>query len=241
MSTIASEFNFCIELRDIIRTQRMVGRSGKTFEGLGALSSPNNLLTLRNLCLDLRPARSMEIGLSFGGSCLAITSTLREMGVTPSRQHLALDPYQKQVWDDTGLMAVEQAGLDGYLEFRSAFSGLELPRLVESNAELDLVYIDGSHLFEDVFVDFYYVARLLKKGGVVVFDDSSNGNVFKVLRFIRRNMKSEFAELDLGQYRPDGGRPLKYKLAKRLGKVQMTGFKRVGPATRNWNASFVDF
>lgn len=150
-------------------------------------------------------------------------------------------PFQKQVWDDTGLLAVEQAGLEGYLEFRPQYSSLELPRLVEAGEQFDMVYIDGSHLFEDVFIDFYYVARVLSEGGLVIFDDSSNPNIRKVLRFIRRNLSHEFEEIGLSSFRPDAGRSLKYRFAKRLGKIQMTAFRRAGPAVRQWDAPFTNF
>jgi hypothetical protein len=104
-----------------------------------------------------------------------------------------------------------------------------------------LVYIDGSHLFEDVFIDFYYVARLLRDGGIVAFDDCADSNVAKVLRFITRNLNSVLTELDLDPYRLDSGRPLRYKAAKFLGKVQMRAFRKTGPAERSWDAKFSDF
>jgi hypothetical protein len=50
-------------------------------------------------------------------------------------------------------MAVERAGLMGYMDFRQAYSALELPKLIEQGTQFGLVYVDGSHLFEDVFVD----------------------------------------------------------------------------------------
>jgi cephalosporin hydroxylase len=237
----ANPLSFCPELEAMVTSQRVVGRCGKTFERLGALSSVNNLIILRNLCLTLKPQKTMEIGLSFGGSCLAITATYRERGIAPGRQHLALDPLQNTVWDDTGLLVVEQAGLAGYLEFQAEYSSLALPRLVETKAEFQLVYVDGSHLFEDVFVDFYYVGRLLSEGGIVVFDDSTNPNVSKVLGFVRQNLISGFKEIDLAPFRLDQGRSFKYKLAKRLGKVQMTAFQRVGPPVREWNSHLSSF
>jgi predicted O-methyltransferase YrrM len=41
------------------------------FEGLGALSTVNNLQVLRALMLERRPRRTLEIGLGFGASALA--------------------------------------------------------------------------------------------------------------------------------------------------------------------------
>jgi hypothetical protein len=35
----------------------------------------------------------------------------------------------------------------------------------------DFIYIDASHRADDTFVDAYYAHKLLKKGGVLIFDD----------------------------------------------------------------------
>ena len=85
----------------------------------------NNLIVLRGLMLELKPEHTLEVGLSFGGSCLVFTASHRDLGHAPAGQHVALDPFQKQVWDDAGLVAVEKGGLAGYLDFRSAFSSIE--------------------------------------------------------------------------------------------------------------------
>lgn len=179
-----SQFSFCQELQVLLEEHQAVGRTGKRFDGLNALSTENNLRILRSLCLEYQPRKTLEIGLSFGGSALVFTSSHRDLGRDPQKQHVAIDPYQKTVWDDCGLLALERAGLSSYLDFRPGFSALELPRLLESEERFDLAYIDDSHLFEDVFVDAYYIVRLLAENGIVAFDDSSNPNIAKVLRFI---------------------------------------------------------
>lgn len=234
-------FGFNPTLQAMLNARKAVGRSGKEFAGAGALSSDNNLITLRNLCLRLKPQRTLEIGMCFGGSALVFTASHRDLGRPAARQHTALDPFQTSVWDEAGLVAVEREGLREHLDFRPAFSSLELPRLVNEKALFDLVYIDGSHLFEDVFIDFYYVARLLSDGGMVAFDDCADSHVAKVLRFITRNLNGTFKEVELGPYRMDGGKRLRYRVARLLGKTQLRAFQKTGAAERNWDAPFVDF
>jgi len=236
-----AELNFCPVLTELVQSRRAVGQQGKTFEGLGSLSSVNNLVTLRKLMMEFQSRRTLEIGLSFGGSALVFAASHHDLQRPAARQHVALDPFQKTVWDSCGLMALEHAGLTGYVEFRPAYSAMELPRLIESGASFDLVYVDGSHLFEDVFVDAYFVLRLLSPGGLVAFDDSANRHVAKVLRFLRTNLRGLVEEVDLGRYRPVGGNGIAYALAKRLHKVQLTAFRRVGPAERKWDADFTRF
>ena len=66
------DFSFCPVLDELIRTQRSVGQSGRVFEQLGALSTINNLQVLRAMMLERRPVRTLEVGLGYGGSALAI-------------------------------------------------------------------------------------------------------------------------------------------------------------------------
>jgi hypothetical protein len=40
-------------------------------------------------------------------------------------------------------MAVERAGLMGYMDFRQAYSALELPKLIERGTQFGLIYVDG--------------------------------------------------------------------------------------------------
>jgi hypothetical protein len=53
--------------------------------------------------------------------------------------------------------------------FRLEPSEFVLPRLDVSLR--DLILIDGSHSFPQVFIDFFYSAQLLKVGGILVVDD----------------------------------------------------------------------
>lgn len=234
-------FGFCPVLAELVNSRSAIGKTGKKFHGLAALSSCNNLLTLRKLMLETNPEKTLEIGFGFGGSALVFSASHRDLKHSPQRQHIVLDPLQESVWDSSGLLATERAGLSQYLDFRQRFSAVELPNIIEQGDRFGLVYIDGSHLFEDVFVDAYFVIRLLSKGGIVAFDDSAKTPVAKVLRFIRTNLSGSVSEIDLGPYRPQHENRFVYRVAHRIGKVQLTAFRRTGSAERDWNAPFHRF
>jgi hypothetical protein len=240
-SEVLESLGFCPELYQLTRTGEATGRSGKTFPSLGALSTLNNLVILRNLAMALKPSATLEIGLSFGGSCLALTASHRDLGRSPERQHVAIDPFQQELWDDVGLLTADRAGLGGYLDFRPAFSCNELPRLLDEGKHFDLAYIDGSHLFEDCFIDFYFVTRLLTHHGLVIFDDSTDPNVRKVLRFITMNLSNTFELFDVAPFRHDKGLAFRYRLARLLGRTQMTAFRKIGPEERPWDSKLVQF
>jgi len=233
--------DFCPVLAELLQTRRAIGRTGRVYEGLTALSTINTLHTIHQLMLRNRAMRTLEVGLSFGGSALVFCASHKELGHPPEAQHTALDPFQTTVWDSCGLMAVERAGLMGYMDFRQAYSALELPKLIEQGTQFGLIYVDGSHLFEDVFVDAYFVIRLLTEGGIAAFDDSSNPHIAKVLRFLRTSTRGALEELDLSHYRETRQERFIYSIGRRLGKVQLTAFQRSGNIERSWNAPFHQF
>jgi len=219
--------NFCPALEELLS------------HGHAPTSTLNNLVALRGLMRELRPSQTMEIGLSVGGSALLFCSEHQRMG-PPLRQHTALDPYQAAIWGNTGLNAIEQAGLSGYLDFREVHSALGLPKILANGCQFGLIYVDGSHLFEDVFIDAYYSIRLLKSGGVIAFDDSTDPHVAKVISFLRASIPG-MEELDLSNYRESGGERWRYRAARLLGKLQLTAFRRSGDVERQWNAPFQRF
>ncbi|OBH09268.1 class I SAM-dependent methyltransferase [Mycobacterium sp. E1747] len=46
-----------------------------------------------------------------------------------------------------------------------------LPQLIDEKQEFDLIYVDGSHFADDAIVDSLNSWRLLKQGGMMIFDD----------------------------------------------------------------------
>jgi hypothetical protein len=191
------------------------------------MSTTNNLITLRRLHLTSSAGSTMEIGFRMGGSCLAFTQTHKDLGGAPIRQHVAIDPYQRSPFnDESGLAAVELAGLLPYLDFREDFSSRVLPQLLQEGRSFQIIYVDGSHRFEDVFIDMYYSVELLELNGVVLFDDSQNPHVKKMLRFVRRNLSHCVQEVDLRPFHPN--KSLKYQIARVLYRTQLAAFRKVG-------------
>jgi predicted O-methyltransferase YrrM len=210
------------------------------FEQLGALSTVNNLRVLRALMLARRPSRTLEVGLGFGGSALTIAATHQELGHAPARQHTLLDPFQAKDWDNAALAAIERAGLSGYIDFRPQYSSIALALLAADASTFGLIYVDGSHVFEDVFIDAYFGFRMLAEGGIILFDDCAIDHVAKALSFVTANWSGWTQEIDLAEHRADGD-SFKYRTARRLGKVQLRAFTRTGHDTRSWDVALKRF
>src|SRR5207249_2385064 len=111
-------------------------------------------------------------------------------------------------------------------------SCLVLPRLLAEDRRFGLIYVDGSHIFEDVFVDAYFSARLLTEDGYLLFDDSTNGHVAKVLAFIDSNVPSLTRAPE---------RCLRHRIARLLGRRQLTVYRRTGLIERPWTSEFRRF
>lgn len=209
----------------------LLGKTGKVFESRPALSTTRNLEELGEILRRYRPENTLEVGMGFGGSALIFA----DVGQTASGakyRHTAIDPYQSTVWDSVGMQCLESADLQDFIELFEQPSSLVLPKFLAEGRHFGLIYVDGSHLFEDVFVDAYYCARLLTVDGYLLFDDSSNPHVAKVLAFIDRNQ--------LGLKRlPE--RTLRHRLARLLGRRQLTVYQRRGPVERPWDSEFHRF
>jgi len=232
----------CSEIDSIfsrISNGSLVGRTGKVFTNLTAFSTRNNLSTLYRVGSEGKWDRTLEIGTAFGGSAVTMAAIQRDLGRPPLRQHVAIDPFQTEVWDNVGRMSLEQAGLADYVDFKEEFSSLALAKLVEGGDRFGLIYVDGSHIFEDVFVDCYFSIQLLADGGVILFDDSTDPHVRKVLRFIDTNFTEICQRIDLSKYRDAAS--WKYHIAKLLGKTQLTGYRKIGAWPRKWDAQFRQF
>jgi predicted O-methyltransferase YrrM len=214
---------FCPVLAELYETGTATDANGVRRQAHG-LSTPNNLAIIRGLMSELRPKRTIEVGLASGGSALTFASTHRELGAAPAKQHVAIDPYQR-VWHRLGITLIERAGLAGYTEVVEEPSCLGLPAKMRAGEKFDLAYIDGSHAFHEALIDFYYVRHLLNEGGVVIFDDCEKADLKRLLRYIRRRIVS-FKEIDLTPYRPEGERT-RYRIAKLLGKAQCFAFRKV--------------
>ncbi len=138
-------------------------------------------------------AHTIEIGLAFGFSALFICEGLLLTG-NPDPTHVALDPFQQAGYADRGLELLQEAGVGALVEFHRELSQLALPRFVGEGRQFDLAFVDGNHRFDAVFVDLYYLARLVRKGGIIILDDYRLPGIARAARFYITNLGWTIAE-----------------------------------------------
>jgi predicted O-methyltransferase YrrM len=139
---------------------------------------------LRDLVISEGASRTIEIGLALGMSALFFSQAVLRLG----GRHVAIDPLQRESWNGAGLRTLRDAGVEDVVEVIEQESQLALPRLVAEGREFDFAFVDGDHRFEGVFLDLYYMTRLVKPDGLVVVDDMWMPAVRTAVAYIERNL-----------------------------------------------------
>src|SRR5258705_3935715 len=181
-------------LLSMYRGEPQLGVDGK-LHPIKVLIPPSEGMWLYRFCVSVKPKSTLEIGLAYGYSTLYFLAAIARNG---TGHHTAVDPYQHSQWHGIGLAHANAhaptAGPDSSFRFIEDRSSRVATDLARSNSEFDLIFIDGSHLFDDVFVDFCLYAPLCAIGGHIVFDDMWMPSVRTVAAFVRAN-RADFLEL----------------------------------------------
>jgi predicted O-methyltransferase YrrM len=104
---------------------------------------------------------------------------------------VVIDPFQESAFSNVGWDLLRSAGLDAVTELIEAPSSLVLPRLASEAFVADAAFVDGSHRFHEVFVDLYFLRKLVRPGGLIVLDDNWAPSIRTAVRYYERNL--EFA------------------------------------------------
>jgi predicted O-methyltransferase YrrM len=136
-----------------------------------------------------RFSRTLETGLGIGGSASYILSSTGGI-------HVAMDPFQKDGYNNKGLENLRKFGLLDRLDFHQDFSFHVLPKLILEGRKFDFIYIDGDHKFDVALIDFYYSDILLDIGGYLLLDDTWMHSLMAVDRFIETNRSREYRKME---------------------------------------------
>jgi predicted O-methyltransferase YrrM len=176
-------------LEEILATQMVVAEDGSRVKIHSGISRSEGEL-LQSLIKKYDPTITLEVGLAYGISALFICDALK---VRPETRHIVIDPNQNQsgaggAWNGIGFGNLKRAGFAGFVNLIEEPSYRALPQLERAGQTIDFAFIDGWHTFDFTLVDFFYIDRMLKVGGIVVFDDATWPAVRKVCRFVRTNL-----------------------------------------------------
>jgi predicted O-methyltransferase YrrM len=121
------------------------------------------------------PVRILEIGSWEGRSTLFLLTYFAQGHLTAVDTWAGSDEYQYNATPDLRDL---EARFDGNLApcasrltKRKGSSLHVLPQLLDEQQKFDVIYVDGSHFADDVLTDGVTAWRLLRQGGVLIFDD----------------------------------------------------------------------
>jgi predicted O-methyltransferase YrrM len=137
------------------------------------------------LLLEARAHVVIEIGLAYASSALAIAEALLEQN-QPDARHVIIDAYQDR-FENVGWETLLSAGLGDLCTLIAERSQIALPRMLTEALVADAAFVDGSHIFHNVFVDLYYLRELVRPGGLIVLDDCQWPSVATAVRYFEVN------------------------------------------------------
>jgi predicted O-methyltransferase YrrM len=142
---------------------------------------------LRDLLISEGVGTVVEVGLAYASSALAIGEALVTVD-RPDPRHVVIDPFQRSVWSDVGWDLLRSAGLAATTRLVVAPSSIALPHLVAEGVVADAAFVDGSHRFHEVFVDLYFLRKIVRPGGLIVVDDDWAPSVRTAVRYYEQNL-----------------------------------------------------
>ena len=151
--------------------------------------------TLRDTLIAAGACTIIEIGLAYGSSALAIGEALLSCPPQREASHTIIDPFQTSSYTNVGWDAIVAAGLESSTTLIQEPSSIVLPRLVATGFDADAAFVDGSHRFHEVFVDLYFLRKLVRPGGLIILDDSDLTSVAAALRYYDRNLGWHIVDL----------------------------------------------
>ena len=165
---------------------------GKTVKVLGQISANEGEL-IRKCIEDIKAEVSVEVGLAFGTSAMFICEYLKK---TSGTKHYVIDPFQmyEASYGGIGLNNLKKSGFGDFVEFIDKPSQVALPELEQRKVKVDFAFIDGWHTFDHTLVDFFFVDRILRVGGIMILDDTDWPAVKKLVSFIISNRSYEFID-----------------------------------------------
>jgi predicted O-methyltransferase YrrM len=166
-------------LKQIFETKKFVNSRNETVD-IHSETSEGQCQFLMDLIRENKCKATVEVGVAFGMSTLAMLDAVRENGGTS----VAMDPFQATGWGNNGLDLVKQAGYESSLEFYEEYSYIMLPRFLEQGRKFDFAYIDSTKLLDYLMTDFFYLDKLMDPGGIIVYDDVSFPAIRKLMRYL---------------------------------------------------------
>lgn len=162
-------------------------------------------LFLQEIFEEVKPTKSLEIGLAYGISAMFILEMHKKYN-NKDKAHTIVEPYP---WSGIAEYNIEKAGLTNLANYKYETSDNVVPRMYYEGERIQFAYVDTTKVFDVVLTDFYFIDKILDVNGVVIFDDCGGScpGIQRVARFV--------ASLP------------HYEVYKTIGKVELTSKRQM--------------
>jgi predicted O-methyltransferase YrrM len=126
-----------------------------------------------------RLARCLQVGFATGSTALYMLA-----GAVPLGGEVVSIDLPAARFNALGLDNVERAGFASSHRLIEENSALALPQLHAAGACFDLVVADGWKTFDHLAMEAYFLSRMLRTAGFLVFDDTKMPSVDRVVRML---------------------------------------------------------
>lgn len=129
-----------------------------------------------------RPRTVVEVGFGYGVSALWI-----QQADTPPKRHIIVDPDLKSRDRNSPLYMclTKRTGV----RFEGGMTSQEfLAGMLRNKQKADMIFIDGSELFDSVMTDLYFATKILNTHGIVIIRNLWNTPVRKAVLFYLKNL-----------------------------------------------------
>ena len=154
---------------------------------------PTEGAALRDAVIEHGATRTLEVGLGYAVATLFICEGLLHNG--RGGRHVVIDPFQhesrpgdSELFGGAGVRALQRAGVRALVELYEEGSEVVLPRIYAGGRRFDFAFVDGSHRFENVFLDLVFCGRLLGEGDPVFVDDTHDRAVSHAVAYCTSNL-----------------------------------------------------
>jgi len=177
----------------------------KSLKELEGWCTPRKASLLMDMIYMIKPEIVVEIGVFGGSSLIPMAFALKDIGqgkiygIDPWNKNDSLVGMQGEHYDWWGSLdheAILQSLLAKMNEY-DLTRQIELIRSTSEEAppihEIDLIHIDGNHSDEMSFLDVVKWVPLLRRGGIIVFDDIDWGTNERAVKWLDAHCQ-KFAE-----------------------------------------------
>lgn len=157
-----------------------------------------------HICKKSQNINILETGTARGFSSLCMSKALNDNNKLGKIFTIDFLPNDKKMYwncisDFEGKLTRQELLKDYSIELKNisfiqGFSKKILPKI--DLPSIDLAFLDGSHKYKDVKIEYEYVKKIQKKGDIIFFDDYTPGKFDGILNLIEEIKKTEIYTLE---------------------------------------------